>query len=84
MKEHKNSSRSFNNINKFYSQLQQYKSGAIQMSSQGDGTKENHDGEKVNNENTMNSSITLHFIIDSFLHCIQMNRVADTQLTERF
>lgn len=29
-------------------QLQQYKSGAIQNSIQGDGTKENHDGEKVN------------------------------------
>lgn len=34
-------------------QLQQYKSGAIQISSQNDGSKENHDGEKVSVQKEM-------------------------------
>lgn len=49
----------FTNVNVFFfsfffqissKQLQQYKSGAIQILSQNDGSKENHDGEKVRND----------------------------------
>lgn len=63
----------FTNIVVFFfniiKQLQHFKSGAIQISSQNDGSKENHDGEKVRTNGNSTEAAKIHCYANYLLPC---------------